>query len=129
MSDEASVGDRVQQGLDRCLDALAEWGEKVSAFVCTGEDDDVIVTHDADGRLIEMWVEPGVQQELTVEELEDAMNDALAGNISRSQEALDELFDDFLEKWSQAPYANMPAHPAGAAMGDALRRSLEGGRR
>src|SRR5438045_2331565 len=60
------------EGIDAMMRAVWDWQAKVDALVITGTDDqDVIATHDTTGRLIELYVRPGLQQQLTTEEFED----------------------------------------------------------
>jgi len=74
---------QVTDDLDALIEVVAAWRDKVNSFVATGsDDDDVIATHDARGRLMELWVQPGLQQDMTVEEFEDAINEAIEGNTA-----------------------------------------------
>jgi hypothetical protein len=61
-------------------------------------DDDVIVTHDSAGRLVECSPRPGLQAELTTAELEEAICDAISHNVVRAQAGLDEIAEQFRAK-------------------------------
>lgn len=115
---------QVTDDLDALIDAVAAWREKVNSFVATGsDDDDVIATHDARGRLMELWVQPGLQQDLTIEEFEDAINDAIEGNTVRANEQFSRMADEFLAQFAQAPYTRMAQHPVADELSDALANS------
>lgn len=106
------------------IDVVAAWRDKVNAFVATGsDDDDVIATHDARGRLMELWVQPGLQQDMTVEEFEDATNDAIEGNTVRANEQFSKMADEFLAQFAQAPYTAMAQHPVADELSDARSKS------
>lgn len=116
--------DQTDKTLDALLDAIAEWREKSDRFVATGsDDDDVIVTHDAKGRLLECWPQPGLQQALTVDELEDAINAALASNGKRATEEFDRMADEFLSQFAEAPYTAVAQHPVAGELADALTKA------
>ncbi len=112
---------QVTDDLDALIDVVAAWREKVNSFVATGsDDDDVIATHDARGRLMELWVQPGLQQDMTVEEFEDAINEAIEGNTERANEQFSKMADEFLAQFAQAPYTGMAQHPVADQLSDAL---------
>ena len=91
-------------GIEAMLQAVYDWQEKVDALVTTGSDDaEVIATHDSRGCLIELWVQPGLQQELTTDELEDRINEAISDNAQRARTALREISDEFLQRFSTIP--------------------------
>lgn len=123
-TDPVAQVQQVTDDLDALSNVLAAWGEKVKGFVATGsDDDDVIVTHDAKGRLIELWVQPGLQQDMTVDEFEDTINDAIEGNTTRANEQFSKMADEFLAQFANAPYAAMAQHPAADQFSDALSKS------
>jgi hypothetical protein len=102
---------QADDGIDAMLEAVCDWQDKVDNLVTTGDDDDeVIATHDSRGALLELWVRPGLQQELTSEELEDRVNDAIADNVSRAQAQMKAISDEFLARFSTIPeqYAQHP---------------------
>lgn len=103
------------------LDAVYEWEAKVDAFIATGDDDaDVVVTHDGRGRLLECTIRPGLQEELTARELEDAVNGEIARNAKRAQGALDTMSQEFLDKFAHIP-EEMANHPVASRFASALR--------
>ena len=115
---------QVTDDLDALIDAVAAWRDKVNSFVATGsDDDDIIATHDARGRLMELWVQPGLQQDMTVEEFEDAINDAIEGNTERANEQFSKMADEFLAQFALAPYTAMAQHPVADELSDALSRT------
>lgn len=110
--------------LDALLDAVAEWRERMDTYVVTGsDDDDVVVTHDADGRLVELWVQPGLQQQLTVAELEARINDAVGDNAKRAAEGFQQMFDEFVAQFSAGRYAKLAQHPVADEMSAALNKA------
>lgn len=112
---------QVTDDLDALIEVVSAWRDKVNSFVATGsDDDDVIATHDARGRLMELWVQPGVQQDMTVEEFEDAINEAIEGNTERANEQFSKMADEFLAQFAQAPYTAMAQHPVADRLSDAL---------
>ena len=107
--------------LGRMLDLVYEWEAKADAFIATGDDDaDVVVTHDSRGRLLELTLRPGLQQELTVDELEDAVNDEIAENARRACAGLDALSEEFLAHFTHLP-DEMASHPVAVELAQALR--------
>ena len=115
---------QVTDDLDALIDAVAAWRDKVNSFVATGsDDDDIIATHDARGRLMELWVQPGLQQDMTVEEFEDAINAAIEGNTERANEQFSKMADEFLAQFARAPYTAMAQHPVADELSDALTRT------
>jgi uncharacterized coiled-coil protein SlyX len=113
---------RASEAIGLILDAVYEWEAKADKFIATGsDDDDVIATHDSRGRLIECTLRPGLQQELTVGELEDCINEAIRENVARAQAGLDKLSAEFQAKCEQAA-ALVGQHPVGDELVDALAR-------
>ena len=111
------------KALDLLLDAVYEWQAAADKFVATGsDDDDVIVTHDSRGRLIECNVRPGLQQELTLDELNDRVNDAIEANVGRARQGMDKIRGEFLAKCQQVLAMTGP-HP----VGEELTAALNGG--
>jgi hypothetical protein len=88
---------RAYDGIEAMLAAVYEWQDKADQLVTTGDDEaDVIATHDSRGRLIELWVKPGLQRQLSLRELEDRINEAVIDNASRAHAALNKISDEFL---------------------------------
>lgn len=118
------MGQRAQlasDALGRMLDLVYEWEAKAEAYVATGDDDaDVVVTHDSRGRMIEMTVRPGLQRELTVEELEDVVNDEIGRNAERAREGLNALSEEFLANFADLP-RELAEHPVAVELAAALR--------
>ena len=115
---------RASDAVGQLLEAVYEWEDGADAFIATGcDDDDVVVTHDSAGRLIECTPRPGLQQELTRGELEDAVNDAIRRNAVRAEAGLEELAERFRDRCEQIAAA-VGEHPVGDEMAAAL-----GGRR
>ncbi len=116
-----SRAERASETIGALLDAVYEWEAEVDAFTSTGDDDaDVVVTHDGRGRMIEVTIRPGLQEELTVSELEDAVNAEIAHNAKRAQGALDAISQKFLNKFAHIP-EEMANHPVAARFATALR--------
>lgn len=108
------------QALDDMLDAVYEWQEKADAFIATGDDDDpVIATHDSRGKLLELYVRPGLLHELTVDELDEEINAAIAQNAARAHAGLMKISEEFLAKWTDIPN-HLAQHPVAVRMADAL---------
>lgn len=107
--------------IDKLLDSVYEWEDKVNAFTATSEiDDEIVVTHDGRGRLIGCDIPPGLHERLSVEEFEEAMNEAIASNAKRAHDGIQELAAEFRAKWASIPeeFAN---HPVAAEFSAALR--------
>lgn len=114
------------EGIDMMLDLVYEWQAKADAFVATGsDDDDVVVTHDSTGALIECTVRPGLQQDLTTAELEQRINDAIADNAARAYEGVMAISNEFLSHFEQIP-EQLASHPAAARFADALAAASDG---
>jgi DNA-binding protein YbaB len=110
--------------LDHMLNLVYDWEAKADAFIATGsDDDDVIATHDSRGKLIELSIRPGLQQELTTEELEDVVNKAIAENAARAEEGLMAISREFLANFNEIPQM-LAQHPVGGRFADALSASL-----
>jgi hypothetical protein len=110
--------------IESMLQAVFDWQDEVDALVTTGDDDDeIIATHDSRGRLIELWVRPGLQQELTIDELEDRINDAIAGNARRASAEMQKISDAFVEKFTAIPNQFEP-HPVGSQLAAAYKAAL-----
>lgn len=111
--------------IDAMLNAIDEWQEKIDLLVTTGEHDaDVIATHDAQGRLIELLIRPGLQHELTTEELEDEINAAMAENAVRAQARMQAISDEFLDQFVLIP-EDLGDHPAGDRLAAAYHAAIE----
>jgi hypothetical protein len=111
--------------IEEMLEVVFDWQDKIDNLVTTGDDDDeIIATHDSRGRLIELWVRPGLQQELTTGELEDRINDAIVGNAGRAQEEMQKIGDSFIAKFSALP-EQLAKHPVGAQMADAYTAAMQ----
>jgi hypothetical protein len=105
--------------IEEMLQAVFDWQDKVDALVTTGDDDDeIIATHDSRGRLIELWVRPGLQQELTTAELEDRINDAITDNAGRAQAKMKKISDWFLAHFTAIP-KQFAQHPVGTQLAKA----------
>jgi hypothetical protein len=110
--------------IEEMLQAVFDWQDKVDALVTTGDDDDeIIATHDSRGRLIELWVRPGLQRELTTAELEDRINDAIAGNVSRAQAGMQKISDSFVAKFTALP-EEFAQHPVGTQLAEAYTAAM-----
>lgn len=111
---------QASEALGKILDAVYDWERAADAFIATGsDDDDVVVTHDSRGALIEVSLRPGLQNELTLEELETAINDAIAENLTRTHEGLAEIGAQFRARCEQISAAVGP-HPVGDELVAAL---------
>ena len=95
---------RVSAALDAMIESVFDWEAKVDAFTATGsDDDDIAVTHDSRGRMIELSIRPGLQEELTAGELEDAVNDEIARNAQRAADGLAALANEFFGQFTDIP--------------------------
>lgn len=113
--------------IEEMLQAVFDWQERVDALVTTGDDEDeIIATHDSRGRLIELWVRPGLQQELTTAELEDRINDAIVDNAGRAQAEMRKISDSFLSQFTGIP-KQFAQHPVGAQLADAYAAAVRPG--
>jgi len=102
------------------LDTIYEWEHAADVFFATGsDDDDVVVTHDSRGALIEVVFRPGLQNDLTVEELETAINDAIDANKARWQEGLASIDEQFQARFERIGAVVGP-HPVGDQFVEAL---------
>jgi uncharacterized coiled-coil protein SlyX len=111
---------RASETLGALLEAVYQWEEKVDAYMATGDDDsDVVVTHDARGRLIELSIRPGLQEELTVDELNDAVCAEVAKNADRAHEGLMAISREFLANFADTPQ-EIANHPVATEMAKAL---------
>jgi hypothetical protein len=111
---------RASQAVGVMLDVVFEWEAKTAAFMATGDDDaDVVVTHDCRGRMIEMSIRPGLQEELTVGELEDVVNAEIARNAARAAAGLNAIRDEFLSNFGHIP-DEVANHPVAARFASAL---------
>jgi hypothetical protein len=107
--------------IDKLLDAVYRWENNVAAFTATGDpDDDIVLTHDGRGRLIGCDIRTGLQEELTVGELEDAMNDAIAKNAQRTYAGIQAMAAEFRDEFAQIP-EEFAQHPVAAEFAAALR--------
>jgi hypothetical protein len=114
----------VHDCIETMLQAVFDWQDEVDALVTTGDDDDeIIATHDSRGRLIELWVRPGLQQELTTDELEDRINDAIAGNARRAHAEMQKISGAFVAKFSSIPSQFEP-HPVGNQLAAAYKAAM-----
>lgn len=107
--------------VDKLLDAIDRWQDKVNAFTATGDpDDDIVLTHDGRGRLIGCDIRPGLQEELTTAELEEEMNAAIARNAARTYAAIQAMAAEFREEFAHIP-EEFAQHPVAAELAAALR--------
>jgi hypothetical protein len=105
--------------IEEMLQAVFDWQDRVDALVTTGDDDDeIIATHDSRGRLIELWVRPGLQRELTTAELEDRINETIADNASRALAEMKNISDSFLTQFTAIP-RQFAQHPVGTQLAEA----------
>lgn len=113
--------EKSSQMIDKLLDAVFEWEAKVNAFTATSDiDDDIVITHDGRGRMIGCDIPPGLQEQLSVDEFEEAMNAAISRNAQRAFEGLQALAAEFREKWTNIP-EEFAKHPVAAEFSAALR--------
>jgi hypothetical protein len=116
---------RAYDGIEAMLAAVYDWQDKADQLVTTGDDEaDVIATHDSRGRLIELWVKPGLQRQLTLGELEDRINEAVSDNASRAHAALNEISDEFLA--AGAGLEERFPHPVADQLGGSYREAAKG---
>lgn len=114
------TAERASEMVGAMLDAVYEWEAKADAFLATGDDDaDVVVTHDGRGRMIELSIRPGLQDELTVGELEDVVNTEIAHNAKRAHDGLEAISQEFLEKFAHIS-EEVANHPMAARFASAL---------
>ena len=113
--------EKSSQMIDRLLDAVYDWEAKVNAFTATSDiDDDIVITHDGRGRMIGCDIPRGLQEQLSIEEFEEAMNDAISKNAKRAHEGMQALAAEFREQWSNIP-EEFAKHPVAAEFSAALR--------
>ncbi|MBS9536144.1 hypothetical protein KIH27_21400 [Mycobacterium sp. M1] len=104
--DAGEVAQLVER-LTGMLDAVSAFQSRVRNYVhCGDEDDEVVISHDANGRLVEAWVQPGLQHKLTVEELEDAINDAITRNVAGTARGVEQLYTDFFSTFAEPPFTD-----------------------
>lgn len=109
------------QMIDKLLDAVNAWEAKLNAFTATSDiDDEIVITHDARGRMIGCDIPRGLQEQLSVEEFEEAMNEAISKNAKRAYEGIQAMAAEFRAQWSSVPeeFAN---HPVAGEFSAALR--------
>lgn len=117
----ATRAEKSSQMIDQLLDAIYRWEKKVDSFTATGDpDDDIVLTHDGRGRLIGCDIRAGLQEELTVGELEDAMNDAIAKNAARTYAGIQAMAAEFRKEFTEIP-EEFAKHPVAAELASALR--------
>jgi hypothetical protein len=116
---------RAYDGIEAMLAAVFDWQDKADRLVTTGDDDsDVIATHDSRGRLIELWVKPGLQRQLSLGELEDRINEAVSDNAGRAHAALNKISDEFLA--TVAELEERFPHPVADELGGTYRNATGG---
>lgn len=104
------------EAVEAMLDAVFDWQDQVDALVTTGDDnDDIIATHDSRGRLLELWLRPGLQRELTTAELEDSINDAIADNAERARAHMHKISEEFFGRF-RVLGQRFAHHPVGAEL-------------
>lgn len=117
----ATRAEKSSEMIDKLLDAIYRWEKKVDSFTATGDpDDDIVLTHDGRGRLIGCDIRAGLQEELTVGELEDAMNDAIAKNAERTYAGIQAMAAEFRAEFAHIP-EEFAKHPVAAEFAAALR--------
>ena len=107
--------------LNRMLDAIYAWDEETDAFLSsTSDDDDIIVVHDSRGRLLDLDVREGLQQELTIGELNDCISDALAQNARQAADGLDAISQKLFDECAKIASPELLQHPVANQLAQAL---------
>jgi hypothetical protein len=103
------------------LDAIYAWDEETDAFLSsTSDDDDIIVVHDSRGRLLDLDVREGLQQELTIGEFNDRISDALAQNARQAADGLDAISQKLFDECAKIASPELLQHPVANQLAQAL---------
>ncbi len=115
--------------LNTMLDAIYAWDEETDAFLSsTSDDEDIIVVHDSRGRLLDLDVREGLQQELTISELNDRISDALAQNARKAAEGLDAISQKLFDECAKIASPELLQHPVANQLAQAVHSSNTRGR-
>lgn len=115
--------------LNRMLDAIYAWDEETDAFLSsTSDDDDIIVVHDSRGRLLDLDVREGLQQELTIGELNERISDALAQNARKAADGLDAISKKLFDECAKIASPELREHPVANQLAQALHSPNNQGR-
>lgn len=119
---------KAEEAVDAVIDRLLKWQDDADTQVTTTEDDDadVIPVHDSAGRLIELEIRPGLQRELTIDEFQAAINEALTANLRRGKEKLNKLSDECFKDVEQIAGLFPQNKDTGQQLIDAFRAGLNG---
>ncbi|MFA5607603.1 MAG: hypothetical protein WDA07_10495 [Leucobacter sp.] len=108
--------------LNKMLDAIYAWDEETDVFLSsTDDDDDIIVVHDSRGRLIDLDVREGLQQELTIQELNEQISDALASNARRAADGIDAISEKLFAECAKIASPELLKHPVADQLAQALK--------
>lgn len=107
--------------LNKLLDAIYAWETETDAFTSsTDPDEDIIVMHDSRGRLLDLEIREGLQQELTIEELNERINEALSANARRGAAGIDAISQKFFTECSKIASPELLQHPVANQFAHAL---------
>lgn len=110
--------------LNQMLDAIYAWEAETDAFVSSSDpDEDIIVVHDSRGRLLDLDIRDGLQQELSISELNERINEALAANARRGAEGLDSISQKLFDECAKIASPEMLQHPVANQLVQALNKS------
>lgn len=108
---------RQYDGVNALLEAAYAWGAKVDAYTASSlPDADVVATINGQGRITHLDMRPGLQRELSADELAEAVT-AEINDLSRAAEA--EL-NEFLQEFHDKSVAIAREHEQYAEFGSAL---------
>lgn len=121
MATNNPAADKALKGPELMLNMIYDWMQEAEEFLSSGgDDDDVIVVHDSRGRLIDLDVREGLQQELTVDELNDRINDALESNSHRAMAGIDAISQKLFDKCATLLPPEVMQHPVANDLASAL---------
>ncbi len=109
--------------VDRMMDAIFAWEEEAEAFMSSSEDTDadIIVVHDSRGRLIDLDVREGLQRELTIDEFNDRISEAMATNAAKAVAGLEAICERLFAKAAQMAPPEILQHPVAEEMAKGLK--------
>lgn len=124
MNPADSAAEKAALRLGQMLDVMYAWDQDAATFMSsTDETEDIIVVHDSRGRLIDLDVREGLQRELTIDELNEQISEAIASNADRAAKGIDDISERLFAECIELATPQDLSHPVAGDLVNAYNSS------
>ncbi|MCH9737039.1 MAG: hypothetical protein K0U78_21220 [Actinomycetia bacterium] len=103
------------------VDLIQIYEQEAEAYAsCSDDSEDIIVVHDSRGCLMDLDVRDGLQRELTTDEFNDRVSEAMQSNAARAAKGFDDICERFFAGAAKLASPETLKHPVAEDMANAF---------